>query len=525
MNATTAKSLPRGRALLFSVALAVNIVVALLVNQPGYPDAYYYFNGGERLLQGHGFTDPYLWNYLNAPDVLPIPSHTYWQPLPSLLAWLGMRLFGSTFDAAQIPFILIASALPLVSFSVMFDLRGNRRQAWIAALLTVFSGFYLPFWTNTEAFSPFALTASLALLVMARARQSNRTWTWLAVGALSALGHLSRADGLLLLLVGLLIVLWPGRGVAFSLRATFLTLTGYLVVMAPWFVRNFAALGSPLPTGGIDTLFLVEYNDLFLFDRRPDLPTYLASGLGTILAGKWGALLVGLGTFVAVHNLIFLTPFTLIGWRRRWRDPTLLPALLYGLALYAAMTLAFTFPGARGGLFHSGGALLPFIFPVATLGLDDALAWIARRRPTWRPQAASRVFGPAFVAIAALLSAYLIVTRIVGISSPGIAWNRQDAVYAEIDAYLAGEDALVMSNNPPGFYYHTGRGGVPVPSGDEATLIAAARAYHIDYVVIDRNVVPALKPLYDDGPTSAALQLQATFRPADPVYLYHLTPD
>jgi hypothetical protein len=395
----------------------------------------------------------------------------------------------------------------------------------LAGLLTIFGGFYTLFWTLTEAFAPFALAGSLALLLTARARRSDRIQTWFAVGALCALGHLSRADGPLLLLVAWLVALWPGRGGGASMRGMLLALIGYLIVMAPWFARNVAALGRPLPTGGLDALFLVEYNDLFLYDTQPTPQAYFTSSIGTILAGKARALLIALGTFVGVHNLVFLMPFTLVGWWRRWRDATLLPALLYGLGLYAAMTLAFTFPGARGGLFHSGGALLPFIFPVAVLGLDDALAWIARRRPYWRPTQAARVFGPAFVALAVLVTAYLTIARVVGMGSPGIAWNRGDTVYVEIGQFLSQTDdagARVMTNNPPGFYYHTGRGGVPLPSGDEATLLTAARAFNVDYLVVDRNVVPALRPLYEDGPASDALYLEATFRPDDPVYLYRL---
>ena len=79
-----------------------------------------------------------------------------------------------------------------------------------------------------------------------------------------------------------------------------------------------------------------------------------------------------------------------------------------------------------------------------------------------------------------------------------------------------------MSNDPPGFYYHSGQGGVPVPSGNEADLLAAARAYDVQYVVIDHNVVQALLPLYENGPSSPVLQLEAIFRPADPVYLYRV---
>ncbi len=75
-----------------------------------------------------------------------------------------------------------------------------------------------------------------------------------------------------------------------------------------------------------------------------------------------------------VENLlIFLLPFTVLGlWRLR-RERLLWPFFLYAPLLFAAMTLAFTFPGMRGGLFHSGGALLPFFFAAAGPGLEAVL--------------------------------------------------------------------------------------------------------------------------------------------------------
>ena len=76
----------RAYVLLGVLALAWGTLLALLLEQPGYTDAYYYFNAAKRLAEGHGLSDPYLWTYFNAPDRLPGPSHTYWMPLESVIA-------------------------------------------------------------------------------------------------------------------------------------------------------------------------------------------------------------------------------------------------------------------------------------------------------------------------------------------------------------------------------------------------------------------------------------------------------
>jgi hypothetical protein len=80
--------------LLLFLALVVQLVVASAQEIPGYLDADYYYGGGLQLVRGQGFTEPYLWNYLDDPQSLPHPSHGYWMPLASILAALGMWLTG-----------------------------------------------------------------------------------------------------------------------------------------------------------------------------------------------------------------------------------------------------------------------------------------------------------------------------------------------------------------------------------------------------------------------------------------------
>ena len=63
--------------ILFFVTLIVQFVVSRLQTVPGYLDATYYFSGGVQLAQGNGFTEPYLWNYLDDPQGIPHPSHGY----------------------------------------------------------------------------------------------------------------------------------------------------------------------------------------------------------------------------------------------------------------------------------------------------------------------------------------------------------------------------------------------------------------------------------------------------------------
>src|SRR5262249_33263677 len=147
------RSPARDLALLLIAALAVNTPAAFFVSRPGYMDAYYYFGGALQLARGRGFTEPYVWNYLDSIRVLPHPtgalpppSHLYWMPLTSLVAAPFIALAGpyrpnaALFRAAQVPFVLLASLLPLLSYAAAALTTGLRRHALAAGLLTIFTG-------------------------------------------------------------------------------------------------------------------------------------------------------------------------------------------------------------------------------------------------------------------------------------------------------------------------------------------------------------------------------------------------
>lgn len=127
----------------------------LLLPYPAYMDAYYYTSNGQRLAEGEGWTEMVVWQYLDDPAGVPIPSHTYWMPLPSLLAAAGYTLL-PTFRGAQLPFWLMTGLLPLLSYALSSQMGGKRWQNIAAALLTMTGGFYLANWNQPETFAPFA---------------------------------------------------------------------------------------------------------------------------------------------------------------------------------------------------------------------------------------------------------------------------------------------------------------------------------------------------------------------------------
>ena len=528
---------------IFVAALLLRLLTALPMRQPGFMDAHYYYVGALNLIEGRGFNDPYIWNYLDDPAGPPHPSHLYWMPLPSLIAWAGMALFGPSYRAGQLGFILLSSLLPLVSYAVARRISDQRRHALLAALTTIFSGFYLYYWVSPESAAPFALTGSLPLLALGLGLESGRAHWFALAGAAAGLAYLSRSDGLLLLLVALAVPLLvrkhPPRTVQHAIRNTQyasrvsycvlrigLVFAAFLLITAPWFIRNWLAVGSFVPAGGLQSLWLRSYDDLYAYNRTLSLQTFLDWGWSNILRSKLKAASANLLTVIAVDGLIFVFPLALVGlWSLR-RRRLYWPFLLYAPLLWLSMTFAFTFPGYRGALLHSSAAWLPFIFPAAMLGLDKCLAWIARRRRTWDLQQARLVFGAGVALLALILSGYIYWQRVLGGSPADPAWNKSDLVYRDAGDWLdeqAATDDLVMVNNPPAFYYHTGRSSVVVPADGPETLLEVCDRYGVRFVLLDRNIVPELVPLYEGELSPPRLTERARLGGKQPLIIYQVS--
>lgn len=495
--------------MLLCLSLAVRLGLATLITRPGYMDTAYYAAGAMRLAQGEGLDEPFLWNYLDDPAGLPHPGFLYWMPLPSFMAAPFAALFPGSFFALQFPFAVVAALLPLVAYGVAWDVTAQRRLAWAAALLTLFSGFFFPYWNLPETFAPFALWGSAAIYLAGR---QQRWFVSLAVGLLVGLAHLTRADGVLLLPV---VVLSPWLSSSLrNQRASHLSacalsvVSGYLLVMTPWFIRNLSVSGTLLSPAGVKTIWLTEYDDLFCYGCDLSPSSYLAWGWDNILASKLYALWINLQRLLAENCQVFLLPFVTIGLYRLRRQPSFLLCSVYLVLLYLFHSLVFTLPGWRGGFWHSSGALLPFLYTAAVGGLDTSIVWTARRR-RWRLRQAQVVFTMAALAAAITLSGYAVLSKLP-------AWWNADAVYQEVGAWLDTQDVLdttvVMVNNPPGFYYHTGMSSVAVPNGSVDILLDVCARYAVDYVVLDSNHPLPLVSLYQGQIVSDLLVPAATFR-------------
>ncbi len=476
------------------IALIAAFVIVRTVAAPTYTDAYYHFNAAAQLAGGQGLTDAYLWNYIGAPLSLPAPSHLYWMPFTSITAAAGMWLLNApgSQGAAQLLYIPMLAVVACVGFWLGVRLGGSKTHGWYAGLLTIFSGLFAGFWGAIDTFTPYAFAGSLGLLTLGLALEGRGFVWWILAGVFAALAHLTRADGLLLPMVGVMIVLWPWDRTPLSKRIVQIAvlIAAYLVVMSPWFIRNLNAVGSVLPVGGAQAMWFRSYDEIFGYPPDSGLQSLFADGVGVFLQSRWLAFTQNLSTLVVVEGWVILTPFMLIGlWQRRW-ERLLRPFWLYALGLHLAMTLVFPFPGYRGGLFHSAAALVPWWAALGIVGLHNSIDWVARKRRRWNARVAKVFFSVGILALALALT-------ILGILRQQGKPDGEPALMQELRAILP-EGARIMANDPASIYYYTGHGGVVLPNEAPETILDIARVYDIDYLLIQFQT-------FEDGSRVAAI--------------------
>jgi hypothetical protein len=560
----------RDVAALVALGLAARGLTAALLRHPGYLDAAYYTAVARNMAQGRGLTEDFIITYLTSPAQVTHPSNLWWLPGESLLLAPFFWLLGTHWWVAELPGVLLTGALPALGYWLGRDLLGTRRAALGAGLLTLASGFYYPLYDPLpDNFGLYAWAAGGALLLLAQGAR-GRPGRFALAGLCCGVAHLARAEAPLLLAIGGGLWLWArtspptpplrregssnaggargaSAGAAFPLGGVVAPTSGspspaaageglgegaltsaaparddtpvalplwslaaffggYLLVMAPWFARNLALVGAPLPPGGLQGAWLREYNDFFSYQKPITLATYLAWGPGPILGSKLAALALTAGQMAAVMSFA-LAPFALVGMWRLRRTVAAWPWLIYTIGAWLALALLFPFPAIYGSVLHSEVAVFPFLNVAAVAGLDAALEWIGHRTGADARRTASRqrVYLGASIALAAALSAFLVLSNAHDWDATATAYATAGHVIAA-DARatpppFSGEGSgerspIVMVADPANYYLDAGQRAIVLPDQGLATMAAAARRYGARYLVLEPVHSPAQDALW-----------------------------
>jgi hypothetical protein len=499
---------------LFLFALAARLVTGAFFTEPAYPDSYYYVNLARELAMGHGFSIDYIWNFVEVggrlPDaasaVLPIPSNAHWMPLAALVQVPFIWLLGPTSIASALPFWLSAATAAPIAWWIGVDAGRPRWQALLASLLVAVPGGVAPYLSQPDNFALYLPLGALSLWACARGVRGDRR-AYVVGGALVGVATLARSDGVLLGVPFALAFardLWLRRRHPSSTGGPGLRVGGigwpaalacagaFVLVTGPWWLRQLSVFGSLSPSAASGRiLWITDYRQLYSVTGDTSLATFLAQGIGPLLASRVGGFLAALGIFASMPLLVILAPFTGIGtWLRR-RDPNFLPWLVYGTTLLAFSGLLFAVHVPYGTFLHSAVALLPHAYLLALGGITASVAWVATHRSSWEPERAGRVF--ALMAVVVVMLSGGIATAMT-ISH----WCAEQQLRLQVAAALADEPAgdRLMSPDAGGYRFLAGRQGIVTPDDPLPVVQQALQLYDVRWLVLERDhITSALAPL------------------------------
>ncbi len=493
------------------LAILLTIPSLFLQLVPGYMDAEYYFMGGLNLSRGSGFYENTIWNTLILPNTLPAASHLYWMPLPSILASWGLALFHSeTYLNARSVFVLLAAMIPVLTYGFTYQISNDRSMSLTAGYMAVFSGMYLVYLSLVESFSPYMFFGGLIIFLVYRILESqkkiHRIWIFGMIGLLCGLMHLSRADGILWLgFVGLLILwrLTQKKNWMEAILSGLCLVGGYLVLMLPWYLRNWNLFHGLFPPSNQSTLFFLGYNDNFLYPAgQITLQRWLGSGWQAIVNSRFQAVGANMLTTVIIHFAFILLPFFIVFMIENWKSVFMRWVMICYLIQFIFMSVLFPFAGMRGGFFHSGSAFQIFFWVASSIGLYSAVRKLmARQRQTDQRIYGIFSIGVLFILLASTLLLYQ--QKVLGKEMNTGYWQQDYVDYMGLEQALQANEipvqAGVLINNPPGFYLVSHRQAIVVPNASIAGVHDLAVRYEIPYLILDEHIVPELADFYRDG--------------------------
>jgi hypothetical protein len=355
------------------IALSLGLVAfrvlsaAFVVIQPGFTDAFYYVDVARRLAHGQGLTADFVWNFLEAPhlDPLPVASHRFWMPLATVIQATGIAVLEpllGTFRSAQAAIVAVVAFVPALAYAAARSIGGSSRAALVAAALVgLGGGAFAPAWVTLDSFAIAALIGTTFFIVFARGAKGDAR-AGAICGLLVGLLFLARAEGALFGVALLALALRRSSraaGLAGSAVA--------LAIGAAWLLRGVALGGSPDLLGR--TLFLARYEDFFAFNPTGTID------LATLVTTRLGALVSDFGN--ALFALMAFLAFPLVlGVRDAWRRPAVRAFVGLALLIYVAEGVIWPLHATRGSYFHSLAAFYPFAMALAALGGER---WLAGR--------------------------------------------------------------------------------------------------------------------------------------------------
>ena len=501
---------------LYAFALAARAVLFAVHVDAAYPDSYYYVDVARALQNGHGFNIDFIWSFVDvggripAEPMLPIPSNAHWMPLASIVQLPTMWLLGPSPLASAIPFLLIGALAAPMTWLLAREVGAGDRIALAAALAVSAPAAAAIYMVQPDNFALYQPLGTAALWLAARGLRGDghghgRGRSFALAGLMVGLATLARNDGVLLGAAIGLLFLWDrwrawrskgGRIPKIPWRYAFACFGLFLIVMAPWYLRQLAVFGSLSPSSSSGRILLIQnYEQMNSVTSDTTLAGFLGQGIGPLLVSRILGLVSAIQIFSVIACSAVLAPFVLAGaWARR-ASIDFAPFFVYAGLLFGVAGLVFAVHVPYGTFLHSAVALVPFTYVLGFEGVVIASTWVARRRRGWQEDRAARLFLVAAVAVVLLNAGAFAFLA-------GGSWNEDRDLRLEaataLDQVGARKTDLLLTADPGGWKYFTGYGGVVTPNDSLEVIREVAAGYGTRWLVLERaHIVTPLAPILE----------------------------
>lgn len=488
---------------LLTFAIASRFIFASVASNPGHADPSFYYDVAQNLVEGRGFQIDYIWNYLNRPDSITHSSLDYWTPLTSVVIALSMLAFGKSLFAALLPSILFGIALSIPCYYFAIDYTGSKFVAISSAALILFVPRLFECSLLCDSITIYAFFASTSLLAMMKG--SSKPHMYLISSACAALAHLTRQDGILLLVTLVIVVFASRLGRREKVTYACLALGIYFLVIGPLLVEYWRAFHQLIPPGKSKILFLRDQEDLFTYSKQLTLDSYLKWGYGNSMRSKISMAVLNLIALVGILGsllwvfIVAAAAVDLVYLPIKWWDWNLhLPYLLYGGMLFTLYSFGMPYIGG-GAFWKSSLALTPFLLVLGTMAV---MRFIPSKR-------------------IALLVLFVIGILFVGQSlldtRTRISMNAQmgaqlislkNTIVTEIQSANLRDEAIIMTRNPWEVFHTTKYRCVQIPNDSLDIVFEVAKRYKANFLLLPAPR-QALEGIYDGTTVDSRFQFLA----------------
>lgn len=479
-------------------ALLMRLILLVFVEHPGIGDPNHYYNLALRLIEGHGFTIDYIWQFYNPPASVVHPED-FWMPLAGVLAALPMTITGPSVQAAILPFALLGSLLPICGYWAARQTDCSETTSLFAAGAVAFLPELVLNSVRTDTTIPNTLFVTLTILSLTAALRQPKLWLFILSGVTAGLAYLTRSENLLLLpmlIVTVIVYLMVARSQlrAAGWRLLLIPLIA-LLIASPWLIRNIQVGGSPVVPNLSRLFFLVDFRDHYAYGRDFNLETLLATQTPAQIIGKRlfemaasvKTLYTVLDVFLPVA--VFGGFIWLIATRDRQRLLTLAPVLILLGGAYFFYTILAPIANQGGSFKKSYISMIPLLVPAGAYLLDQA---ITGRRMLILIGVLALGFTGA--------NAVELVRSDIRFVKPYLSAMSTVADTTRELGDANGDGNIVLMAQDQFMLRFFGIQSVVIPMEDRNTVLEVAQRYGVDYLMMP-PARPSLDPLFDGTET------------------------